>query len=729
MLKNKNIIDSICKSLFKRLFVYKIFLVYVLLIPAIHSFSQTSGEDMFYIAEGYIDNENFEGAINLYQRMLDEDPNNPQINFKLGFCYLNSVDQKEKSIEYIEKSVKTSSKKIKKSAEYLGWCYYLARAYQATYRFDDALNQYLSLKNLTKNKQLLDIIDKEINNCNEGKTLTDVPVALTITNLGPVINSEFDDHSPVLSADESVLIFTSKRKGPYSGDPGSDGQYDENIYISYNDSGVWTPPVSIGENINTPDHEASIGLSVDGQKLFIYKPDEDGSIYVSDLVGDTWQAPVKLGPTINTKYRETDACLSPDGNKLYFTSDRKGGYGGLDIYVSYKLANGGWSEAKNLGPAINTKEDERAPFMHADGVTLFFSSKGHGGLGGFDIFSSKLNEFNTWSKPENLGYPINTSADDVFYILSADRKRAYYASNKENGYGKTDIYVIGLKEAETPNITVMTGKIYICRGSLPEVSITVMDSKTEEVVGIYTPNSKTGKFLFVLNKGGHYKVVFEAFGKIISQELLVVPEDAAYQQLYKAVQIPVDPPCKDEELATLEEEEYTEGVNIDNIDENGIIYDQSIKIENILFPSNQTQLLENNSSLNKLADYLANNPQAVIEIGAYADASGKAAYNFNLSAKRGVSIKDYLLKRKAKPEQFVVVSYGEENPIAFNKNPDGTWNKEGQKYNRRIEFRVIQQGTQTLLVKPITDVPKELKNPDYKLNYKKSPKVHLEINI
>jgi len=711
-------------------FSYIKFIVGLILIvshcPSI--FAQGSGE-MFYIADDYIDNENFTGAINLYQRMLDEDPDNAEINFKLGFCYLNTADEKEKSIEYIEKSVKKLGKKKKRSTEFLEASFYLAKAYQANYKYNEALNQYIEVKDLTKNKQLLEIIDNEIKKCGEGKAMVENPVQLTITNLGDSINSEYSDHSPIVNADESVLIFTSRRKGPFSEETDISGEYDENIYISYNEDGKWSKPVSIGDNINTPEHEASVGLSADGQKLLIYKSDEDGSIYVSDLEGDVWSKPKKLGPTINTKSRETDASLSADGTKLYFTSDRKGGYGGLDIYVAYKLMNGEWSEAKNLGPAINTPEDERSPFIHPDGVTLYFSSRGHGGLGGFDIFKSQLNEFETWTKPENIGYPINTSSDDVFYVTSSDGLRSYYASSQESGFGKTDLYVIGLKEAEVTNLTIMTGKVYICRGSLPDVSITVLDANTDEVVGIYTPNSKSGKFLFVLNKGGHYNVIFEADGKIINEEKLYVPENAAYQQLYKAVQIPVDPPCRDDELVLMEEQEFAGGVNIDNIDENGVVYDTNIKVENILFPSNKVQLMENHPTLNKLAAYLRNNPNAVIEIGAYADASGRASYNYLLSLKRGETIKDYLEKRKVKESQLVLVGYGEENPIALNKNADGSWNPEGQKYNRRIEFRVIQQGHESLLVKPIMNIPVELRNENYNRNYKKDQNKHLECDI
>jgi len=722
------------KSLVRLRTIVALLLTFAFITPV---FSQGSGDEKFYLADGYIDNENFDGAINLYQRMLEEDPDNPDINFKLGFCYLNTALQKDKAIEYIEKSVKNVGKKKRKNTEYLEHSFYLAKAYQANYRFDDALNQYLELKNLTNNKQLLDIVDKEISRCQEGSTLHSAPVLFTSTNLGETINSEYSEHSPVLSADEKVLIFTSRRPGPYSSDPDIDGEYDENIYISYNDSGSWSTPLSISENINTSDHEASIGLSVDGQKLLIYKSDDDGSIYESNLSGETWSAPKKLGPTINTKARETDASISFDGNQLFFTSDKKGGYGGLDIYVAYRLLNGEWSEAKNLGPGINTSEDERAPFIHPDGITLYFSSKGLGGIGGFDIFSSKVNDFGTWTKPDNIGFPINTSSDDIFYTATASMQSSYYASNQASSeasfsitnYGKTDLYKIDLEKSEAPNMTVMTGKVYICRGRLPEVSITVMDAKTDTVVGIYAPNSKTGKFLFVLNRGGKYNVIFEANGKIINEELLSVPENAAYQQLYKAVQIQADPPCKDEELTMMVEQEFAGNINIDNIDENGIVYDESLKAENILFPSNQVQLTENNAGLNKIAEYLSNNPDAVIEIGAYADALGRAKYNVELSLKRGQVIKDYLVQRKVKPEQAVVVAYGEENPIALNKNPDGSWNKEGQRFNRRIEFRVIKQGTYSLLVKPIANIPNELKNKNYKYNYKKNSLKEFECDI
>lgn len=699
---------------------------FLLLIYPQFLVSQDNGDDLFYIADDYVDNENFTGAINLYHRMLMDDPKNPDLNFKLGFCYLNTPDEKDKAIEYIEKSLKFLKKKKKKSNEIIEAKFYLAKAYQSNYRFEEALEKYLELKDLTKNKKLNSIVDNEIEKCRISKDLIANPVEITINNMGDSINSEFTDHSPVVSADEAVLIFTSRRENEYGGEINSDGEFDENIYISYFINDRWTKPVSIGENINTSNHEASIGLSVDGQKLFIYKSEDEGSIYLSKLEGDVWSKPQKLGSTINTKARETHASLSADGNSLYFTSERKGGYGGLDIYVSHRKLGGEWSDAINLGPTVNTASDERAPYIHPDGITLFYSTKGYAGLGGFDIFTSRINEFNTWTKPKNLGYPINTASDDVFYVPSADGQRAYYASKKKDGFGRSDIYLIGLKEAEKAKITIMTGKVHICRGNLPEVSITVMDAKTDEVVGIYTPNSKTGKFLFVLNKGGRYNVIFEANGEIILSEELVVPKSAAYQQLYKVIQIPVDPPCDDEELALMQEQEFAGGINIDNIDENGIVYDKSIKIENILFPYNSAVDIPKNKSLDKLSIYLSSNKEAVIEVGAYADASGRAYYNYTLSVKRGNAVKTYLIRKKVKSDQVVVQGYGEENPITINRNSNGTWNKKSMKFNRRIEFRLITQGKDSLLIKPLTNIPKEFKNEKYDKYYKKVKSNNIE---
>ncbi|OQY02811.1 MAG: hypothetical protein B6I20_06415 [Bacteroidetes bacterium 4572_117] len=724
-----------------RVLVFKLLLASMILLVTTQQniLSQRNIEDFFYSADDYVDNENFTGAISLYQRMLIDEPNSPEINFKLGFCYLNTAGQKGKAIKYLEKSLEISEKKNRhkkknkniKDADLIQVKFYLAKAYQSVYQIDEALQRYMALRSEVKGRKLSSKIDIEIEKCRVSKKYVDNPMKISINNLGYSINSEFSDHSPVISADESVMIFTSRRKNSHSQKVEPDGEYNEDIYISYFQDSSWTKPIDIGSTINTVNHEASIGLSVDGQKLFIYKSEDEGSIYLSTLDGDVWTTPKKLGEPINTKNRETHASLSADGNRLYFTSDRKGGYGGLDIYVSYKKISGKWSEPKNLGPTINSSFDERAPYIHADGKTLYYSTKAYDGLGGFDIFKSKLNEFNTWTKPENLGYPINTVADDVFYMPTADGQRAYYVSKKADSYGKSDIYIIALNDAEKTKITVMTGKVHICRGDLPEVSITVMNAKTNEVVGIYTPNSKSGMFLFVLSKGGKYNVIFEAEGEIILSEELIIEENAPYQQLYKVVEIPADPPCVDEQITVMAVEEVTNEPNIDeidNIDENGVIYDQNIKIENILFPFNSSKITKSNS-LDSLSRYLNDNTGAIVEVGAYADATGNAAYNYKLSVKRGKSVKSYLINKGVKAGQVIVQGYGEENPITLNFNSKKEKITESMKFNRRIEFRVIKQGKYTLLIKPLSNIPDKYKNEGYDKYYKKAKSNYIETKI
>lgn len=702
-------------------------------------YAQDNSDEMFYILEDYVDDENFEGAIKLYKRVLDEDPNNPEINFKLGFCYLNTPHQKSEAIRYFGKSVKYYSKRKrrrrKKRLEYLESSFYLAKAYQANYKFDTAIYQYNQLKEKVKNKKLLGIIEREILKSAKSKALLIDSVELSITNLGETINSEYSDHSPLVTVDQSVLMFTSRRANKYNHNADMEGEYDENIYISHADeNGEWTKPQSIGDSINTSEHEAVIGLSADGQQLLLYKSEDKGSIYISTLKGDVWSKPKKLGKHINTRNRETHASISADGKKLYFTSDRKGGYGGLDIYCAYKKDDGTWGDVKNLGSSINTDKDERAPYIHPDGVTMYFSSKGLGGLGGFDIFTTQMNDSSgTWSKPKNIGYPINTSSDDIYYIGTADGKRAYYTSSQKGGFGRTDLYRIDFKKSKIAHkLTVITGKFSVSKGKLPPVSITVLNAETNKVVGVYLPNSKTGKFLFVLSKGKKYKMIFKANDKIIKEETLIVSEDSAYQQLYKIIKIPdnVGNNESTNKKTTLPTDNVNEKIVLptDSVDKKNIIYDTNIEINNILFPSSKSSFSYENKSLNQLAKYLRENPNAIIEIGAYADSRGNAIYNYKLSVKRAKAAKDYLIKRNVKPKQIVAIGYGEENPITINKNKNGRWNYMGRKYNRRIEFRIIKQGKKTLQIKPIMNIPKKLLNKNYNKNYIKNMKKHIEVD-
>lgn len=698
--------------------IFPFILLSTLSITAQSITAQNNQDESFYISEGYIESENFDNSIKLYERVLDEEPDNPDVNFKLGFCYLNTPDKKHKAIPYIQKAVgyfEKKKKRIKKhKKDYLEYSFYLAKAYYASGKLDTALYHYKRLKQVS-DKYMTEVINKEI--VNISKAFSSDADSTKIQNLGDIINSQYSDHSAFVSADESVLLFTSRRENNYSDVLYEDDQYDENIYICYRKpDGSWTKPKSIGNNINTSDHDAVIGLSADAQQLFMYKEEDKGSIYVSNLQGDVWLKPAKLGPNINTRHRETSASISYDGSTLYFTSDRKGGFGGLDIYYSEKQADGTWGKAVNLGPGINTSGDERSPFINSDGKTLYFSSEGHVSIGGFDVFKSTKNEFGTWTKPQNIGYPINTISDDIYYMSVASGKRSYFTSAREGGLGKTDIYAIDLKTpAFEPEIVMFKGTVSVCEGALPEVSIVVKDVKTNKVDGIYASNSTSGKFLFVLKSQNSWKVEFYANDKMFYSEIITVSDSTTYEQMHKDLKIPIDAPCYREWLAA-------EAERLKKLKEKPV----EVEIHDILFTDN-IELGQGNKELDTIAKYLANNPTAVIKICSYADAKGRASYNYNLSLKRANYVKDYLLNLDVKPYQLEVEAYGEENPIAMNKTSGGRWNKNGRKYNRRIEFKVIQQGKNILVVKPITDIPVHLINDKYDKNYKKNKDKHVEI--
>lgn len=688
---------------------FKTILIY-LLIP----FSVTAQKkDSLNIAEAFLESENFSHAIRFYRDFLYQDPDNPELNFKLGFALLNTTNGKEKSIKYLKKATKVygKSRRSRRKIEYIESYFYLARAYRAAYKFDKAIELFTDMKKKFTWRKIQKEIDLELKLCNDGKKLFNNPIDVTIKPLGNKINSKYSDHSPVFTADESVIIFTSRRKNNSGGIADMDGQYDENIFVSRKKNGKWTEPVGISDTINTAEHEASISLSVDGQYLFIYKGDENGSIYQSELKGKKWNKPIKLGKNINSRYRETHASISADGNSLYFTSNRKGGYGGLDIYVSKKQKNGTWGKAKNLGEGVNTPVNEESPYIHPDGKTLYFSSEGHVNMGGYDIFKSEINEFGTWSEAQNIGYPLNTVDDDVFFLPTADGTRAYYTSSKQGGLGSNDIYMVYLNSEKETQIAIMIGKVYTqCLKKIPDSKITVMDYETE-TESYYTPNSETGKFIFIGYRGDAFLIKAEVNNKIVYTDTLIIRKDSPYKQVYNSIRLDPDETC----LQKITQIKYSSKIKKENIDDKGYVYDDNVYVKNIMFRYNQTDF-STNKSVSILIKYLKKYPKAIIEVGAYADSRGSAKYNYKLTVRRAKAIKRYMLKRGVKLKQVIAVGYGEENPISFNKI-NNLKNYKSAKYNRRAEFKVIKHGKKTLLIRPARKIPAKYQNPNYKKDY------------
>lgn len=469
--------------------------------------------DLFNGMELYRKKE-FSGALPELLKANTFNPNNAELNLMIGDCYINSRE-KFLAKAWLEKSVQLDSK------NYNFVYYLLGEAYQLDMDFDKALKTYAKFKPPADGRIAYEAKLRQ-NECKMGKAQMKTPVKVRIENIGTSINSAYSEYYPIISADESVMIFTSRRKNTTGGqkDP-NDKDYFEDIYFSYKKDTVWSLSENIGIPINSATHDASVNLSADGQRLFIYKEDEKtgGNIYESLLEGDVWSKPNKLNSNINTKYQETSACISSDGKTLYFVSDKPGGIGGRDIYTSLLNDKGEWEKAVNIGATINTTDDEDGVFIHPDGTTLYFSSMGHKTMGGFDIFKSTLSR-GKWSKAENLGYPINSADDDVSFIVSANGKNAYYSSTRKEGLGRRDIYRLtyledSINKVAEPLVTLVKGTVGTEKTDVPvEPFMEIVETTKGTVYCTVHSNSVTGKFLIPLPSDKSYQLNVKAKGYI-----------------------------------------------------------------------------------------------------------------------------------------------------------------------------------------------------------------------
>jgi len=676
---------------------------------------QINAQDVVQNMDDLISDGNYHEAIKIGKNLSHDQSDNPELNFKIGYCYMKTVLKKELAIPYLLKSAQGYEQNNSKSEMAILTNFYLGQAYHKNYEFEKALKVLIPLHERVSNKNMLEAINEEIEQCKVGIELKKRPVEMQVVNLGKTINSSYSEHSPVISADESVMIFTSRRKPANNIEIKPDGQYHEDIYLSRFDGAEWETPVSISKNINTKAHEASIGISADGQELFIYSEADGGTILSSKLEGKIWSKPHKLGNEINTRWRETHASISADGRYLYFTSDRPGGHGGLDIYVSKRERNGNWGKPENLGPVINTSNDEESPFIHFDGSTLYFSSKGHPTMGGYDIFYSKKRYTGNWTKPENIGYPVNTTENDAFFVTNPNGKRAYYASYKENGLGSTDIYTIELPESEDKNVVVVNGEIIVCSEYREMVDIEVIDEETNDILGTYHPNSRSGEFLFVLKKGKKYEIIFKVGGHKAYTENFDIDINDTYKLISLSIDVTKRPPCRGGADIT-ENVEISEEVDANGVS-NEVIANRSIAqlkdendisktyVENIMYRKNNAEYTYFKYNLNRLAGYLKKHRDCRIEIVGYADTQGSEAYNLRLSWRRAKFIYWYLLKKGANRNQLTYRGDGEKNQITVNKFENGSYIDRSLVYNRRVEFKVLEDNYKGLIINQF-NIPK-----------------------
>ena len=625
----------------------------------------------------------YKNAIPHYLVAYKLNPNNALLNFKLGKCYLHS-SFRSKCTTYFEKAYQLNPEV---DPEIL---YYLGIGYHLDMQFDKAIQSFNAMIALFKGKDKTGIVDemkKYIRQCEYAKEMVKNPVRVKIDNVGGDINSQYPDYSPVITADESEMIFTSRRPETTGGgiDPFMNEPF-EDMYIADRINNKWGKARNMGAIVNTEGHDSNCGLSADGQKFLIYKDVNHGDVFESILTGAAWSTPEKLNKNINTDAHESSSSYTPDGNTIYFVSDKEGGLGGRDIYTSTKSLKGKWGEAVNLGSIINTPEDEEGIFVHPDGKTIYFSSKGHQTMGGYDVFKSFYNDsLKSWSKPENIGYPINTTDEDVFFSVAASGKHAYYSSVRADGYGEKDIYRvtffgpvksvilntednliashnepvkekvkparIDIKEAQ---LTLLKGFILDDKTNKPlEATIEIIDNERNEVIASFTSNSVTGRYLVSMPAGKNYGISVKKENYLFHSENFDLAETSEYQEVQKDIKL------------------------------KNIAVGQSIVLKNIFFDFNKSTLRkESENEIAQLTKLLVDIPTMKIEISGHTDSYGSDVYNKNLSHQRAKAVYDRLLQNGIKADRLTFMGYGEEKPIDTNETDAG------RQMNRRTEFKV-----------------------------------------
>ncbi|MFN4235486.1 MAG: OmpA family protein [Bacteroidia bacterium] len=650
-------------------------------------------------ARKYTLNGKYEEAREAYKQLVEKFPENPEYHYELGLNYFYYTDdQKTASIPHFQKALKFTKK------DTLGEIYFLlAEAHHLAGDFQEAIENYQHFKRYIKNDKAGDELLKEINGkiaeCNQGNAFSvSANKYVKIVNLGSNINSVYADYVPVVSDDESILMFTSRRNKNVGGRKDyRDEKFYEDMFIARKTDKGYSKAEQfsiedkyVGLVLNSPRHDAVIGLSHDEKKLFTYKDDK---VFISELNTDgNWTGPTVLNEAINPKKGyQPHACLTPDGNTLYFSSERKEGRGKLDLYRAKKQNDGSWGEVENLGDVINTPENEDSPYITLDGEYLYFSSKGHNTIGGYDIFRAKINPDGTFQKPENLGIPINSGADDIFYLPNKKGNSAYFASSRKDGLGDMDIYkAIFLAKPSFTNCELIVNNKSVKGHEINFLfsDTLILNKEYELSVNTRLINYNANDYYWNINDGELHegqtiKYTFNKKGEQeIKLELIAENNKGEFEGLCFSKKVLV----MDEQMIAAAKEIALKG----NASTEGLKEAASLDLKPIYYDFNKFDIRRDAAeTLDKNIALLKANPNIVIKLTAHTDSRGSEAYNINLSKKRAKAALDYLVKKGVPRKQIVaVVSLGEQELV--NTCTDGVDCSEDQhQLNRRTEFKVI----------------------------------------
>ncbi|MBL7963981.1 MAG: OmpA family protein [Flavobacteriales bacterium] len=616
----------------------------------------------------------FTKALPLYEEAYEVMPDNADLNVKIGICHLNGRYH-YKALPYFQKAVDLEP--MMPRVRFL-----LAYSQQLNGRWDAAIENYTTHKRETAFRPdpetFFNMADKRIAECRHGKAFEASPVRAQVENLGQPLNGELSDYGCLFMPDGRTMYFTSRRPNTTGGKINkATSEYFEDIYVSRLGENGWSEPEPLAQPVNTVGNDATVGLCMNGTRLLIYRDEQGmGDLWMSDLVqagtettAPVWGAPVKLPEPINSKFHESSAWMTEDGEWLYFVSDRPGGVGGQDIWRSQWM-NGAWAAAENLGPDVNSILNEDGVFITAEGSQLYFSSKGHTSMGEFDVFVCQA-ERGAWSRPRNMGWPVNSPDDDLFFVLAPDGQTGYVSSVRHGGVGDDDMFRVHfLPPVPTEELLVSaagggdgmgTARVVV-NGVVKEINmlkpieaqIEVVDLADASVVARMNSLAETGGFTTVLSPGRSYAVHVKAQGYLLHSETMAVPE------------------ASDGEVMNL------------NIPLTPLEAGRGVVLHNIFFARDQAALGKASlTELGQLLEMLRMNPALKLEIAGHTDSDGTAEHNKRLSRARAQAVVDHLLNNGVEPSRLIAKGYGADQPVAENTTD------EGKARNRRTEMRVL----------------------------------------
>lgn len=644
--------------------IKRTFIIFFILI-SVNAWSQPGSKDLttkskkaarlYNRALNALDTRYLDRAILELQEAVKEDPEFIEAYIVMGDTYAR--------LKNCSDAVENYKKAYEINADFFPTLVYLMAIQQMNCgMYRDALSSFeKSMFVKGNNADHMRLVQIYINRCEFAVKLMDNPVKFNPQNLGQAINSSWDEYLPTITADEETFIFTVRRpKDQYTICAGC--THEEDFYISQKgENGEWLARKALGRPVNTPYNEGAQTISPDGKYLVFTgcnRPDGEGScdLYWSKRIGKIWTTPRNIGRPVNTSAWESQPSFAADGKTIYFTSNRPGGLGGTDIWKTTMIEEGMFTEPENISTPINTQYNEVSPFIHSDGKTIYFSSDGHKGMGGKDLFLSRMDAQNNWTEPVNLGYPINTVDDEVNLIVNTKGNIAFYSSDKPGGFGGLDIYWFELDESIRPIfVTYFKGKVFDELTSKPlEANIELINVNTGDTISIIKSDAQTGEFLVCIPTDNEYAV------NVNNEKFLFYSDNFNLTGIHSET----EPFFKDIPLKSMRIGEV-------------------VVLKNVFFDTDKFDLKPASIiELNKLADLLLKNRNIKIEIGGHTDNQGSREHNRVLSNNRAKSVYEYLISKGIDKSRLSFKGYGMDVPMASNDTP------EGRAINRRTEFKI-----------------------------------------